>query len=71
MNRAILYQENMEARFSELSDFPLHYPAVDHIRRGYRMSVYGSHSIYYQVEGNQIIIARILGKQDPIGIFLA
>lgn len=38
--------------------------AVDHIRAGYRRSVYVARSIYYRTEGNGIIIVRILGRQD-------
>ena len=67
LDQALIYQKNLEARFSELADFPLHYPAVDHIRKGYHMSVYGSHSIYYQVKNGHILIVRILGRQDSHG----
>ena len=63
LDQALLYHASLEARLSELADFPLHYPAVDHIRRGYRMSVYGSHSIYYQIKEDHILIVRIMGKQ--------
>lgn len=47
-----------------MADNPELYPAVDDIRKGYRRSVYQSHSIFYRVEGENIIIVRILGQQD-------
>ena len=40
------------------------FPAVDHIRVGYRRSVCGAHSIYYRIEGKGIEIIRIIGRQD-------
>ena len=56
----------MTNHFTELAEQPSHYPAVDYLRKGYRRSVFGSHSIYYRVEHEYIIIIRILGRQDPI-----
>jgi len=44
---------------------PLLYPDVDHIHKGYRRSVYGSHSIYYRIDPEEIVIVRILGREDP------
>ena len=37
---------------------------VQHIRKGYRRSVCGVHSIYYRIE-EEVIIVRILGRQEP------
>jgi len=64
LERALNYANNMQQRFSDLVDKPLHYPAVDHVRPGYRLCVYASHSIYYKIENADIIIVRILGQQD-------
>jgi toxin ParE1/3/4 len=55
----------MKQRFAELAEQPTLYPAVDHIRDGYRRSAYGSHSIYYRIEARRVLIVRILGNQDP------
>ena len=65
LHRALKYQNSMKQRFGELAEQPKLYPAVDHIREGYRRSVYGSHSIYYRIEGKHVVIVRILGRQDP------
>jgi toxin ParE1/3/4 len=40
------------------------FPAVDHIREGYRRSVCGKHSIYFRLADNGLEIMRILGQQD-------
>ena len=69
LDQALLYHKELEARLSELADFPLHYPVVDHIRKGYRMSVYGSHSIYYQVTEKYVLVVRIMGQQDISSTF--
>ncbi len=61
----------MQARLSELANFPLHYPAVEHIRKGYGMSVYGAHSIYYQIQNDYVLIVRIMGRQDISETFQA
>jgi len=69
LDQALKYQNSMKQRFDELAEQPKLYPAVDHIRTGYRRSVYGSHSIYYRIEANRILIVRILGQQDPSKAF--
>jgi toxin ParE1/3/4 len=52
-------------RFEEIAERPNSYPAVDHIRKGYRRSVCGVDSIYYRVDDNGIVeIMAILGSQD-------
>ena len=62
--QALQYQSDMKQRFDELAEQPKLYPAVEHIRSGYRRSVFGSHSIYYRVESDHVVIIRILGRQD-------
>ena len=62
--QALDYQQGMKKRFEELASQPERYAAVDHIRTGYRRSVYRAHSIYYQIEESRIFIVRILGQQD-------
>ena len=64
LDQALSYQNGMRQRFEKLVEQPRIYPAVDHIRAGYRRSVYGSHSIYYRIESQDIVIVRILGQQD-------
>ena len=59
------YRDQLKARFSVLADTPLLYPSIDHIRKGYRRSVCGVHSIYYRSEGRGVEIIRVIGRQDP------
>lgn len=47
-----------------LADQPLLYPAVDHLREGYRRSVCGVHSIFYRIDGKNVKIIRVLKNQD-------
>jgi len=65
LGKATVYQKQLISRFIELVKQPLFYPSVDYIRQGYRRSVCGINSIYYRIEKNEILIVRILGKQDP------
>jgi len=59
------YREQLKQRFSALAEQPFLYPAVDHIRKGYRRSVCGVHSIFYRIDGKAVAIMRILKNQDP------
>ena len=63
--RADRYYNGLIERFEELAENPRLWQAVDHIRPGYRRSVYGRHSIYYRIDPDEIVIVRILGRQDP------
>ena len=63
--QALEYQQGMKKQFEKLADQPELYTAVDDIRKGYRRSVYHSHSIYYKIEPSRVLIVRILGQQDP------
>ena len=46
VDQAVRYHNGMMQRFAKLAEQPKLYPTVDHIRAGYRRSVYRSHSIY-------------------------
>ena len=63
--RADRYYNGLIERCEELAENPRLWQAVDHIRPGYRRSVYGRHSIYYRIDPDAIVIMRILGRQDP------
>jgi toxin ParE1/3/4 len=58
------YRDQLKHRFSIIAERPMFFPAVDHIRIGYRRSVCGAHSIYYRIEGDGVEIIRIIGRQD-------
>ena len=62
--RAAEYREGINNRFQQIVTNPLRYPEVASIKAGYRRSVYIAHSIYYRIENDQIVILRILGRQD-------
>ncbi len=59
------YRDQIKLRFSLLAEQPMLYPAVEHIRAGYRRSVCGVHAIYCQIEAEGVEIMRVLGRQDP------
>lgn len=62
--QAMNYQQGLEKRFAELAEQPDLYGPVEHIRKGYRRSVYSAHSIYYLIKPGRVFIVRILGQQD-------
>jgi len=64
LEQAEAYTAGMEIRFEQLANQPRLYPAIDHVRPGYRLSVYGSHAIYYRIADNEVLIVRILRNQD-------
>lgn len=59
------YFNGLFARFDTIAESPSLYPKVDHIRPGYRRSVYGVHSIYYRAAGTAVEIMRVLSREDP------
>ena len=63
--KADAYFDELLARFQEIAATPFIYPAVDHVRKGYRMSVYGVNAIYYQAsDDGSVFVVRILGQQN-------
>jgi toxin ParE1/3/4 len=61
-----LYRDRLKQRFIELVESPLMYPAVDQISKGYRRSVCGVHSIYYLIYDGDVVIMRVLGRQNVV-----
>ncbi|MCA9473138.1 MAG: type II toxin-antitoxin system RelE/ParE family toxin [Nitrospirales bacterium] len=64
-DQALTYQTKLKERFSLIAEQPYLYPAVEHIRAGYRRSVCGVHSIYYRIAEQGVVIMHILGRQNP------
>lgn len=58
------YYEAFLRRFDQLAEQPHLYPAVDHIRVGYRRSVCGVDSIFYRIIDDTVEVMSILGQQD-------
>ena len=51
-------------RFIELAEQPYFYAAVEDVRKGYRRSVCGVDNIYYRINGDDIEIMAVIGRQD-------
>ncbi len=63
------YRDKLKKQFLIIGSHPLRYPAVDHIRVGYRRSVCGVHSIYYKIGDDGVSeIVRILRNQHTDNI---
>jgi toxin ParE1/3/4 len=58
------YYNQLFDRFEQISVQPYLYPEVNFIRKSYRRSVCGLHSIYYRIENDVVEIMAILGSQD-------
>ena len=58
------YIQSLLNRFQQIANYPSQYPEVDHIREGYRRSVYKNNSIYFCVNDNSVEIMAIIGKQN-------
>jgi toxin ParE1/3/4 len=57
------------SHFQAVADSPYSHPAVNQIRAGYRRAPYYSNSIYYRLDNSEVVIVRILGRQDPATAF--
>lgn len=66
VRQAEKYTSGLLERFQEIASQATRWPAVDWIRPGYRRSVYVSHTVYYQVMDERVLIVRILSRQDPL-----
>ena len=58
------YQRALYERFEEIATNPMQFPVVEHIRQGYRRSVFRNDSIYYRVNRDMVEIMAVLGKQN-------
>ena len=62
--RAKSYVDGLIIQFQSIAENPSHYQAVDHIRKGYRRSVYGKHAIYYVFSNDCVDVMRILRAEN-------
>ncbi len=60
------YRTRLEERFSLIAEQPLLYPSVDHIRAGYHRSVLDGLSIYFRIDGADVVIVRLIGRQNAV-----
>ena len=61
------YYTDLFPWFDQIAESLFLYPAVDHIREGYRRAVCGVHAIYYRIGNDSVEIMRTLGRQDMSG----
>lgn len=64
LTKAKHYLDGLTQRFQIIAEQPLHYQAVDYIRKGYRRSVYRKHIIYYTLSQEGVDIMRILRAEN-------
>ena len=61
------YYDGLLTRLDRICENPIMYPAVEHIRPGYRRCVYERHAIYFVVEGDVVEIRAVVKRQDVSG----
>ncbi|WP_161990593.1 type II toxin-antitoxin system RelE/ParE family toxin [Candidatus Methylobacter oryzae] len=67
IRQASLYRDGLFKAFEMISDFPLIGSDQSQIKKDIRRHVHESHSIYYRVDVDEILILRILGPgEDPL-----
>lgn len=60
IEQARIYRDAMIACFNALAGNPKFGKSVEDIRKGYRRVDFRSHAIFYKVDGQRILIMRIL-----------
>lgn len=66
LNQAHSYRDGLFKTFATIAEFPLIGSDQSRIKPFVRRFTYESHTIYYRVKGEGILILRILGPgQDP------
>lgn len=65
VNVADEYYDGLIARLAQMANTPQLWQEVDHIRAGYRRSVYVAHSICFRVEASGVLTERVLGHENP------
>jgi toxin ParE1/3/4 len=56
------YTRNLNAAMERLLDFPGLGVSTESVRPGLRSLPAGEHRIFYRIEGNEIVVARVLHK---------
>ena len=65
LNQANKYYDGLVLHFQKIADSTLSNTSVNEIRIGYRRAMYFSNSVYYRIENNDVLIIRVLGRQNP------
>ena len=64
IKQADLYFNSFFVHFDLIAKNPFSFEAVDFIKPGYRRCVCGVDSIFYKINGNEVEIMTIIGRQD-------
>lgn len=65
LDQALDYFDRLQVHLRRLADNPHHFQRMDHVRAGYRRSVFGVHSIYFRIEADCLLVVRVLRSQQP------
>ncbi|MGI9302301.1 MAG: type II toxin-antitoxin system RelE/ParE family toxin [Gammaproteobacteria bacterium] len=67
IEQARVYKDGLTRAFQLLAENPLIGSDQGHIRSNVRRFVHKSHAIYYRLDGDDVLVLRILGPgQDPL-----
>ena len=69
LSQADKYYDGLVVFFQRLANSPLSHIAIDDIRSGYHRAPYYANTVYYRLEGNEVAIVRILGRENPLTAF--
>lgn len=58
------YFDEFFVYFDRIARNPFAFEAVDYVKKGYRRCPCGSDAIYYRIQGDEVEIMSIIGKQD-------
>jgi toxin ParE1/3/4 len=64
MTQADKYFDTFFEYFEIITQRPFSFESVDYIKKGYRRCVYGSDSIYFNINEDIVEIMAIVGRQD-------
>ena len=64
IEQATEYLLGLHDHFERLTENPDVWPHITVQKQSFQRSVYQSHAIYYQNNGDYLLIVRVLGQQD-------
>ena len=65
LEQALAYYDGLEQQLHAVAEDPHRYPMVAQVRPGYRRCVHGSHSVYFRINDDEVLVVRVLGRQHP------
>lgn len=66
-DQAHVYTLNVKAACQGLCSGERPSQSAVHIRAGYRKALVGRHTLYFEIQGNRIVIVRILHQSMDVG----